>query len=127
VGDVAFDQTDVSRLSCTDTQVLMPQRIKSFQMGRFWQSSTGTADRGPVGRPDPAQHGTNNAPVRSVLKKPISRRSDRRKNDEDIAERITGGVRVERPAVRREEQNSTPQNHAAAADRVGPRGRRRTP
>jgi hypothetical protein len=62
----------------------------------------------------------------AVLKKPISRRSDRSKNDEDIAERITGGVRVERPVVRREEQNRPSHNHAAAADRVGPQGRRRT-
>jgi hypothetical protein len=62
---------------------------------------------------------------RPVLKKTISRRSDRRKNDEDIAERITGGIRVERPAVRREEQHRASQSHAAAADRGASRGRRR--
>jgi hypothetical protein len=61
-----------------------------------------------------------------VLKKTIGRRSDRRKNDEDIAERITGGVRVERPAVRRDEPHRPSQNHDTAADRGEPRSRRRT-
>jgi len=51
--EVPFDPTDVGRLPCADTQVLMPQRIKSFQMGRFWQSSTGTADRGTGASPRP--------------------------------------------------------------------------
>jgi hypothetical protein len=120
---------DVSRLPAATQQVLMPQQIKSFQMGRFWRSSTGTADRDTdaLRRPPPEARTTRHkqcSALRSVLKKTISRRSDRQKNDEDIAERITGGVRVERPAVGREEQHRTSQNHAATA--VEPRGRRRT-
>lgn len=37
-----------------------------------------------------------------VLKKKRDRRADRRKNDEDIAERISGGVRLERPPAWRQ-------------------------
>jgi hypothetical protein len=34
-----------------------------------------------------------------MVKKDMDRRADRRKNDEDIAERISGGVRLERPSA----------------------------
>ena len=34
------------------------------------------------------------------MEKGPNRRNDRRKNDEDIAERMTGGVRIERSAPR---------------------------
>jgi hypothetical protein len=86
-----------------------------------------------IGRPSPfvlrRRGGTNDAqlPI-AVLKKTGGRRSDRRKNDEDIAERMTGGVRVERPAVRREEALPTPndQPHINAGDGQS-RERRRTP
>jgi hypothetical protein len=59
-----------------------------------------------------------------VLKRPLSRRNERRKNDEDIAERITGGVRVERPPVRRDEQPPVAPNDGEVAQRDAPRGRR---
>jgi hypothetical protein len=61
------------------------------------------------------------------VKKPVSRHSDRRKNDEDIAERITGGVRVERPAVRHDDQHRTSANQVGNGDRGDMRDRRRTP
>jgi hypothetical protein len=59
-----------------------------------------------------------------VLKKPLSHRDQPRKNDEDIAERITGGVRVERPAVRRDERPRAAPNHARTAERGAPPKRR---
>jgi hypothetical protein len=37
-----------------------------------------------------------------VVKKDMDRRTDRRKNDEDIAERISGGVRLDRSSSSRE-------------------------
>jgi hypothetical protein len=64
--------------------------------------------------------------VRPVLKKIASDHNHRRKNDEDIAERITGGVRVERPAVRREDQHRTSKDDTPAdAGNGQSRGRRR--
>jgi len=62
----------------------------------------------------------------AVLKNTGGRRSDRRKNDEDIAERITGGIRVERPAVRREEALRTPNSQPSInAGNGQPKERRR--
>jgi hypothetical protein len=61
-----------------------------------------------------------------VEKKIVNRRSDRRKNDEDIAERVSGGVRVDRASFRREERSTSDDAVSQAADKSHPRRRRRT-
>jgi hypothetical protein len=59
--------------------------------------------------------GTENAVSRLVatVKKYMDRRTERRKNDEDIAERISGGVRLERPAGWRDRVTADDQSHSA--------------
>ena len=53
-----------------------------------------------------------------IVEKGSNRRNDRRKNDEDIAERMTGGVRIERSAPRQDAR-------AEARDEPPRTGRRR--
>jgi hypothetical protein len=61
-----------------------------------------------------------------VEKKIVNRRSDRRKNDEDIAERVSGGIRVDRRSFRRDERSTSNDAVSKAADEPPPRSRRRT-
>jgi hypothetical protein len=62
-----------------------------------------------------------------VLKKTVSRPNDRRKYDEDIAERMTGGVRVERRVNRPDDQHGTSKADAPADPGKGESRERRRP
>jgi hypothetical protein len=64
-------------------------------------------------------------PCGSVLKKPVSRRSDRRKNDEDIAERITGGVRIDRSSQTRRRERPVAHDQSRLPEEGRDRGERR--
>ncbi len=48
----------------------------------------------------------------------MDRRSDRRKNDEDIAERVIGGVRIDRSSVDRRQDRSTAPDRPASSERI---------
>jgi hypothetical protein len=67
------------------------------------------------------------------MKPLVDRRGRRRKEDEDIAERISGGVRLDRSSVRGRECNTAdnrraerraPEPRAATLERQHPSGRR---
>jgi hypothetical protein len=58
-----------------------------------------------------------------MAKKDVDRRADRRKNDEDIAERISGGVRLERPSPWRERDVAHDHPPAPATSRPDKRRR----
>jgi hypothetical protein len=61
-----------------------------------------------------------------VVNKIVNRRSDRRKNDEDIAERVSGGIRVDRRSFKRDERGTSDDAVSNTADQPDPRSRGRT-